>query len=294
MSVSQHSRTSDSRRSQGLSSLVRHFLEIPVGDWDGCLQFIRRNKRIVSEPEIQAFLAHASKSQRAGEESVAYTCIHHALLLRKWDQLGENGGEDFLNRLIEGNRQDRESFLGDVKKEYDQFRRGGPGVTGDTGDRGQGEGFMNSDTERYGRARNPDRRRNQPDRAFESTITSSGNQNRLTSHANDRRNYDTSPNGTESSISSGLQSLRVDSPRPVESRAGLTAFFLPAEDIHPRVIDEWVTQYLGKDATVRQGDHPRDVSVNGVIASQGDADQNIGQKRLFDQQPSYRNEREYP
>jgi hypothetical protein len=269
MSVSQHSRTSDSRRSQGLSSLARHFLEVHVGDWDGCLRFIRRNKRIVSEPEIQAFLAHASKSQRAGEESVAHTCIHHALLLRKWDQLGENGGEDFLNRLIEGNRQDRESFLDDVKKEYDQFRRGGPEATGDTGDRGrgQGQGFMNGDAERYGRARNPDSRRNQPDRVLDSMVTSSGNQNRLTSRANDRRDYDMNPNGTESSISSGLQDLRVDSPRPVESGAGLRAFFLPAEDIHPQVIDEWVARYLGKDATVRQGDHPKDVSVNGVIAS---------------------------
>jgi hypothetical protein len=261
MSASQHSRTSDSRRSQGLSSLGRQFLEVRVGDWDGCLQFVRRNKRIVSEPEIQAFLAQASKSQRAGEESVAYTCIHHALLLRKWDQLGENGGEDFLNRLIEGNRQDRESFLGDVKKEYDQFRRGGPRATGDTGDRGHSEGFMTSDTERYGRAGNPDRRRNQPDRALDSMITSSGNQNRLTSRANDRRDYDMNSNGTESSISSSLQDLRIDSPRPVESRAGLTAFFLPPEDIHPQVIDEWVPQYLGKDATVRQGDHPKDVSV---------------------------------
>jgi hypothetical protein len=263
MSVSQHSRTSDSRRSQDLSPLGRHFLKVPVGDWGGCLQFIRRNKRIVSEPEIQAFLSQASKSQRAGEESVAWTCIHHALLLRKWDQLGENGGEDFLIRLIEGNRQDTESFFGDVRKEYDQFRRGRSGATGDTGDRGQGEGFTNSDTERYGRARSPDRRRNQPDRALDSMITSSGNQNRLTSRANDRRDYGMNPDETESSISSGLQDLRIDSPRPVESRAGLTAFFLPAEDIHPQAIDGWVTQYLGKDATVRQGDHPRDVSVNG-------------------------------
>ena len=203
--------------------------------------------------------------------------------MRKWDQLGENGGEDFLIRLIEGSRQDRESFLGDVKREHDQFRRGGPGATGDTGDRGQGGGFTNSDTERYGRARSPDRRQNQPDRALD-------NQNRLTSRANDRRDYDMNPNGTESSISSGLQDLRIDSPRPVESRAGLRAFFLPAEDIHPRVIDGWVAQYLGKDATVRQGDHPKDVSVDGVIASQGDADQNTGQKRLFDQQPSYHND----
>src|SRR5271156_4273329 len=133
MSVSQHTRMSDSRRFQDLSSLGRDFLEVGVGDWYGCLRFIRRNKRIVSELEIQAFLAQASKYQRAGEESAAQTCIHHALLLRKWDQLGENGGEDFLNRLIEGNRQDKESFLGDVKREHDQFRRGGPGATGDTG-----------------------------------------------------------------------------------------------------------------------------------------------------------------
>ena len=263
MSVSEHSRTSDSRRSQDLSPLGRHFLKLRVGDWDGCLQFIRRNKRIVSELEIQSLLAQAAKSQRVGEESVARTCIHHALLLRKWGQLGETGGEDFLIRLIEGNRQDRESFLGEVKRELDQFRRGGSGVIGDTGDRGQGEGFTNSDTERYGRARSPDRRLNQPDRALDSMITSSGNQNRLASRANDRRDYDMDPNGAESSISSGLQDLRIDSPRPIESRAGLRAFFLPAEDIHPQVIGGWVAQYLGKDATVRQGDHPKDVSANG-------------------------------
>lgn len=269
MSVSQHSRTSDPRRSQDLSPLGRHFLEVRVGDWEGCLQFIRRNKRIVSELEIQAFLAQAGKSQRAGDEPVARTCIHHALLLRKWYQLGDNGGEDFLIRLIEGNRQDRESFLDDVKKEHDQFRRGGPGATGDTGDRGQGEGFTNSDTERYGRARSPDRRRNQPDRALDSMITSSGNQSRLTSRADDRRDYGMNPNESESSISSGLQDLRIDSPRPVESRAGLRAFFLPAEDIHPQVIDGWVAQYLGKDATVKQGDHPKDVSVNGSHRKSG-------------------------
>jgi len=269
MSVSEHSRTSDSRRSQDLSPLARHFLKVRVGDWGGCLQFIRGNKRIVSELEIQALLAQAAKSQRAGEESVARTCIHHALLLRKWDRLGETGGEDFLFRLIEGSRQDRESFLGDVKRELDQFRRGGPGATGDTGDRGQGEGFANSDTERYGRARSPDRRRNQPDRALDSMITSSGNQNRLASRANDRRDYDTDPNGPESSISSGLQDLRIDSPRPVESRAGLTAYFLPAEGIHPQVIGGWVAQYLGKDATVRQGDNPKDVSVNGSHCKSG-------------------------
>jgi len=263
MSVSEHSRTADPRRSQDLSTLGRYFLKVRVGDWDGCLQFIKRNKRIVSELEIQAFLAQAGKSQRAGEESVARTCIHHALLLRKWDQLGEAGGEDFLIRLIEGNRQDRESFLGDVKREHDQFRRGGPGATGDTGDRGQGEGFTNSDTERYGRTRSPDRRRNQPDRALDSMTTSSGNQNRLTSRANDRRDYDMDPNPTESSLSSGLQDSRIGSPRPVENREVLRAFFLPAEDINPQVIDGWVAQYLGKDATVRQGDHPKDVSANG-------------------------------
>jgi hypothetical protein len=97
--------------------------------------------------------------------------------------------------------------------------------------------------------------------------------------------------GTESSISSGLQDLRIDSPRPVESRAGLRTFFLPAEDIHLQVIDGWVAQYLGKDATVRQGDHPKDVSVNRVIVSQGDTDQTIGQTRLFDQQQSAHNKR---
>jgi hypothetical protein len=285
--MSQHTRTSDSRRFQDLSSLGRDFLEVGVGDWCGCLRFIRRNKRIVSEPEIQAFLAQASKCQRAGEELIARICIHHALLLRKWDQLGENGGEAFLNRLIEGNRQDVESFMGDVKKEHDQLRRGGLGVTDDPG---EGGGFTPCNTERYGRARNPDRSRNQPDRVPDSMITSSRNQNRLTSRAHDRRDYDTNPNGTESPISSGLQDLRVDNPRPVERRASLKAFFLPAEDIHPQVIDGWAAQYLGKDATVKQGVNPRDVSVNGVIASQRDANQNIGQKWLFDQQPSCHNE----
>jgi len=260
MSVSQHPRTSDSRRFQDLSPLGRDFLEVGVGDWYGCLRFIRRNKQIVSEPEIQAFLAQAGKYQRAGEESAAQACIHHAMLLRKWDQLGESGGEDFLNRLIEGSRQDKESFFGDVRKEHDQLRRGGLGATGDLG---QGEGFTHSDTERYGRARNPDRSRNQPDRARDSMATSPRNQNRLTSRANDRHGYDTSPKGTESSISSGLQDLRIDSPRPVERRASLRTFFLPAEDIHPLVIDEWAAQYLGKDATVRQGENPKDVSVNG-------------------------------
>ena len=273
MSISQHTRTSDSRRFQDLSALGRDFLEVGVDDWCGSLRFIRRNQRIVSEPEIQAFLAQASKCQRAGEESIALTCIHHALLLRKWDQLGENGGEDFLNRLIEGNRQEMESFIGDVKKEYDRLRRGRLGVTDDPG---QGERLAHCNTERYGRARNSDRSRNQPDRAPDNMVTPSSNQNRLTSRAHDKRDYDTNQNGTESSISSGLHDSRIDSPRPVESRVSLRMFFLPAEDINPKVIDEWAAQYLGKDATVRQGENPKDVSVNGVIASQRDANQNIG------------------
>jgi hypothetical protein len=285
MSVSLHTRTSDPRRFQDLSALGRCFLE-EVGecDWRGCLQFLRLHKRIISKPEIQAFLAQA---QRAGEKSIARTCVHHALILRKWDQLGEKGGEDFLIRLIEGNRQDKEAFLDDVDKEYDQLRRGRPGAGRDPN---QGEGLAHSDTERYGRAGNLDRSRNQPDWPLDSVTVFPRNQNCLASRANGRRDYDTNTKGTESSISSGLQDLRIDSPRPVESRASLNKFFLLAEDIHPQVIKGWAVQYLGKDTTVRQGKHPKNVSVNRMSASQRDAKPNIGQTRVFNRQSYHHNE----
>lgn len=95
-----------------LSSLAQAFLQLPLGAYAKCADFIRQHPGIVRES--QSLLVQASLFQREGKTKLAQTCVHHTLLLRKFLESNERDAEAAIKRLEQGG-EDTTRFINDIK-----------------------------------------------------------------------------------------------------------------------------------------------------------------------------------
>jgi Cdc37 Hsp90 binding domain len=97
------------------SGLGLDITSVHSGDYSGLVRFIKKYPRIADTQEIQRLLAQASVHKTAGESSLAETCVHHALVLRKWCSLGAQEAGKYFESLAEGGQTTTE-FMHDVTK----------------------------------------------------------------------------------------------------------------------------------------------------------------------------------
>jgi hypothetical protein len=82
-----------------LCDLCRNFLELGAGDYERIWQFVSKNPAIVSQAKISNLMDQALKDHRAGNFTRAQICIHHAILLKKSNELGIVQSELFFKRM---------------------------------------------------------------------------------------------------------------------------------------------------------------------------------------------------
>jgi hypothetical protein len=108
-------------QSSRLSTLARHFVELGLGRYSESARFISENPKLVARSEIDALVAEASIAERAGQSTMAQTCIHQALLLRKCQNLGLRGFDGFIWEL-ERDSKAKDAFVRDVKAVYSSIQ----------------------------------------------------------------------------------------------------------------------------------------------------------------------------
>jgi hypothetical protein len=108
-------------QSSRLSTLARHFVELGLGRYSECARFISENPKLVARSEIDALVAEASIAERASQSTTAQTYIHQALLLRKCQNLGLRGFDEFIWEL-ERDSKAKGAFVRDVKAVYSSIQ----------------------------------------------------------------------------------------------------------------------------------------------------------------------------
>ena len=105
-------------QSRRLSSLAQRFVDLGLGHYSEYAHFISDYPEIAEKREIDSMIAEASFAERAGQSTLAQTCIHQALLLRECNTLGLRGAVDFIRKLEARDGRAKEDFVRDVKKVY--------------------------------------------------------------------------------------------------------------------------------------------------------------------------------
>ena len=108
-------------QSSRLSTLACHLIELGLGRYSETARFISENPKLVARSEIDALVAEASIAEKAGQSTMAQTCIHQALLLRKCQNLGLRGFDEFIWELQRDSKV-KEAFVGDVKAVYSSIQ----------------------------------------------------------------------------------------------------------------------------------------------------------------------------
>lgn len=113
----------DSRpRNEGprLSLLAQRLVDMGMGNYPNTIQFISENPALRSRREIESLNSEALITQQAGQNTRAQTCVHHALLLKKWVDPGHKDVaiDTFRKRMIAKDPQTIDGFIRDVKKVY--------------------------------------------------------------------------------------------------------------------------------------------------------------------------------
>jgi hypothetical protein len=104
--------------SSRLSTLARRFVELGLGHYSEYTRFISDNPKILAQSEIEALVAEALIAEKAGQSTMAQTCIHQALLLRECKNLGLREAVDFIRKLEASDGKANDTFFRDVKKVY--------------------------------------------------------------------------------------------------------------------------------------------------------------------------------
>lgn len=102
----------------GISSTARNFVILGLGSYPKTIPFINENPGLIRKTEVQSLTSEAWREQQAGHTTRAQTCVHHALLLRKYLELDESKLGTFCVRMIAGDRETVDTFIHEVKTEY--------------------------------------------------------------------------------------------------------------------------------------------------------------------------------
>ena len=109
-------------QSRRLSSLAQRFVGLGLGRYSEYAHFIADYPEIVERREIDSLIAEASFAEKTGQSTLAQTCIHQALLLRKYNTLGSRGAADFIRKLEARDGEAKDAFVRDVKKVYSSIQ----------------------------------------------------------------------------------------------------------------------------------------------------------------------------
>ena len=80
------------------TELGKKFSKIKLGDYKASMQFIMKNRAVLSEGEQDGLLVVAFDSQLKGQSDYAKQCVHQALLLQYCRTLGQDGVQLFFKR----------------------------------------------------------------------------------------------------------------------------------------------------------------------------------------------------
>jgi hypothetical protein len=109
-------------QSPGLSKLARRFVDLGLGRYSEYANFISDNPEIVAQSEINALVAEALIAEKAGQSTMAQTCIHQAKFLRECENLGLREIYNFTRKLEARDGKARDTFVRDVKDSYISIR----------------------------------------------------------------------------------------------------------------------------------------------------------------------------
>ena len=105
-----------------LTRLTQSLFDIGIGNYEEVFRFISNYPQVLGQSEIEVLIREAQVAEQAGSSSRAKVCIHQALLLRKWNQLGRDR-VDFVQQMVKGNRRTVQEFLGDVNEVYSKTQQ---------------------------------------------------------------------------------------------------------------------------------------------------------------------------
>jgi hypothetical protein len=243
-------RRTDSRGSP-LSGLGSDITSVRLGDYPGIVRFIKQQPRIADTQEINRLLTRASVHKTAGESSLARTCVHHALALRKWRDLGPHEAGIYFESLAEDGEKTR-AFMRDVTKvsaALPQDRAYAPTATEIT--QSQTPVFRENDGRPYyidnqGNTCRPESNRQNPDRYRILSDPATDDRN-IREHGRTLVRYDPE---LSNRIPQEIPD-RISRHRPQgEPELPLESYFLPGEGIKDSVIQRDITRHLGATSSV--------------------------------------------
>lgn len=273
------------------SGLGSDITSVRCDDYLGLVRFISKYPRIADTQEINRLLTQASVHETAGESSQAVTCVHHALALRKWRDLGPQKAGKYFESLAEGGETTTE-FKRDVAKvlkALPQKRVHAPTATGIT--QSQTRVFRENDERRHyigkqGNLLQPasNRRNPEPSRTLSDPATDDRNirehgktlvWHQLDSSSRHRQENPelsrtlSDPAADDRNIREHGRTLVRHNPAPSsrhiqespdsisrrkpqgEPELPLKSYFLPGEGISDDVIQRDITRHLGATASAR-------------------------------------------
>jgi hypothetical protein len=238
------------------SGLGSDITSVRRGDYPGLVLFINQNPWIADKQEINRLLTQASVHETAGESSLAATCVHHALALRKWRSLGPQEAGKYFESLADGGETTTE-FKRDVTKvltTLTQKRAHTPTATGVT--QSQTPVFRGTDErqcymDEHGKVLRPasNRRNPEPSRTLSDPATDDRN---IREHG--RTLVRDNPVPSSRRIQESPDSISRRRPQG-EPEGPLKSYFLPKEGINDDVIQHDITRHLGATASARPHIH---------------------------------------
>jgi hypothetical protein len=104
-------------RGRRRSSLLPKLLDVQMGNFLGVFQVIEVSQEIADQDWFDRLLHHASFYYRSDRKIMAQTCIHHALLVQKYYDLGGTKTWEFCQRLSR-DKEEADRFLREVNAVY--------------------------------------------------------------------------------------------------------------------------------------------------------------------------------
>jgi hypothetical protein len=241
--------TSEGRAySQGSTplSLSSDITSVRYGDYPGLVRFINKYPRTADTQEINRLLTQASVHETAGESSLAATCVHHAIALKKWRNLGPQEAGKYFESLAEGGKTTTE-FMSDITKVLTALQPNRYRASMTTGiTQSQTRAFRENDERLYYIDKQGDllqpasnRQNPEPSRTLSDPATDDPN----------IRAYGTTLTRHDPVLPSRHNESRRRSQG--EPELPLKSYFLPKEGINDDVIERDITRRLGATASVR-------------------------------------------
>ena len=116
-----------------LTAHGREMTKIKVGDFNGIRIYINKNPSVLVKTEILSLGYVAIDALQAGEEGFARLCVHHSLIIQKWNNIGVDRMGSFIKKLMaqkeeavkEFNDEFKEVFKG-MKQKVETMRSANP------------------------------------------------------------------------------------------------------------------------------------------------------------------------